>query len=424
MKKLTSYLLLVIILFVVSSCEKDEIMPEKLNDNSRVVMIYMVAENSLGIGSNFDKDDIIEVLGGAKFMADDEKIVLYLDDANNPAIYTITNKTEATSFSELTPDYSYLENRNSASGEMLTEFLDYVKTNHSADSYGIVLWSHASGWIPSDYDGDYQAFSKKVNRSFGIDKGGNFGYNSGNKMSIGELRDALRGFGTKMEFIMFDCCFMQCVEVDYELRDLTKYIVGSAAEIPAPGANYTTLVPAMFSKDNYAAEMPLAYYNAYTSDEVYGALISTVDCSKLEALMAATQNVLIMHNDELFNMSYIEVLNYFDYDKCRSYNAVYPDFYDMNGIFKKLLPENEYKTWKQYFDDAVPFSCATDFWKSDYMPPKSNKVDHEQYGGVSMYVPLTKYTIGYYAPKNQFFTDGYYYSQWCKDVWKDTIKSM
>lgn len=424
MKKLISYLFLALILFAVSSCDKKEVKPDEPKVTSRVVMMYMVAENSLGIGShNFDKEDIKEVLSGSRLMADDEKIVLYLDGDKNPAIYTITNKTKATTFSELTPEYSYTENRNSASGEMLTEFFDYVKKNHSANSYGILFWSHGSGWIPSDYDGDSQSFSKR-RKAFGVDNGKDSSSDNGNKMSIGELRDALRGFGTKMEFIMFDCCFMQCIEVSYELKDLTKYVIGSTAEIPGPGANYISLVQAMFSKDNYAAEMPLAYYEYYKNYKLspkYGVLISTVDCSKLEALMTATRNVLMVHKDELLSMSYEGVQNYFIYNKYRSPNAVYPDFYDMNGIFKKLLPENEYKTWKQYFDDAVPHAYATDGWQSIYMQSYDCKVDHDQYGGVSMYVPLEKYTTDrYYAAQNQFFTDGYYSSKWCKDVWKGT----
>lgn len=421
MKKLISLLFLVLMFCAVSSCDKKEIKPEEPQGYSRVVMVYMVSENSLGIrndGLHFDKDDIKEMLSGSRLMADDEKIVLYLDDEKNPAIYTITNKTKAISFSELTPEYSYSENRNSASGEMLTEFFDYVKKNHSANSYGIVFWSHGSGWIPSNFEGDSQSFSKR-RKAFGIDNGKDSTSDSGNRMSIGELRDALRGFGTKMEFLMFDCCFMQCVELDYELKDLTKYIVGSTAEIPGPGANYISLVQAMFSKDNYAAEMPLAYYNAYKSNADYGVLISTVDCGKLEALMTATRNVFMTHKDELLSMSYEGVQDYFIYDKYRNQSA-YPDFYDMNAIFKKLLPENEYKIWKQYFDDAVPHAYATDFWVSIYMYHGDCKVNHDQYGGVSMYVPLEKYTTGFYAAKNQFFTDGYYSSKWCKDVWKGT----
>ena len=50
--------------------------------------------------------------------------------------------------------------------------------------------------------------------------------------------------------MLFDACYMQSVEVIYQLRDRTDYFIGSPTEIPGPGAPYEAVVPALFSQIN------------------------------------------------------------------------------------------------------------------------------------------------------------------------------
>ena len=78
-------------------------------------------------------------------------------------------------------------------------------------------------------------------RWVGQDKG-----NGDNRMNISEFVEILKS-APHFDFILFDACFMQAVEVAYELRDYTDYCIGSPTEIPGPGASYDAVVPAMFS---------------------------------------------------------------------------------------------------------------------------------------------------------------------------------
>ena len=54
------------------------------------------------------------------------------------------------------------------------------------------------------------------------------------------------------DFVLFDACFMQSIEVAYALRNFTDYYIGSPTEIPGPGARYDVLVPALFSDGEVA----------------------------------------------------------------------------------------------------------------------------------------------------------------------------
>ena len=69
-------------------------------------------------------------------------------------------------------------------------------------------------------------------------------------------------------FIMFDACFMQSVEVAYELRDCCDYYIGFPAENPGPGAAYDRMFPFIFQK-GAAVEMAIGTFAAY--DEIYTA---------------------------------------------------------------------------------------------------------------------------------------------------------
>jgi hypothetical protein len=68
----------------------------------------------------------------------------------------------------------------------------------------------------------------------------------------------------KFEYILYDACFMQTVEVVYELRAAAKYIIGSPAELPGRGAPYKQLMPALFLHDS-EHKIAEAIVNAYGS---------------------------------------------------------------------------------------------------------------------------------------------------------------
>ena len=49
-------------------------------------------------------------------------------------------------------------------------------------------------------------------------------------MNITQMARAMKGL-PKLDYIFADCCNMMCAEVAYELKDATRYLIGSPAEI-------------------------------------------------------------------------------------------------------------------------------------------------------------------------------------------------
>lgn len=91
-----------------------------------------------------------------------------------------------------------------------------------------------------------------------------------NYMDISELKDVLRN-APHLSFLLFDACFMQSVEVVYELKEHADYIIGSPTEIPAPGAPYQKVVPAMFANNASATDIAKAYFEFYADENLYTA---------------------------------------------------------------------------------------------------------------------------------------------------------
>jgi len=403
-----------IVAAVFSSCSHDD-GPNYNTDfvPSRTVMVYMVAESNMADYLNSDIKEMLNGLRQEEFYPND-RIVFYVDDLGLPRIYVADCNTKAISLASMELVKTYDPDLNSASAEQLGEFFRFVKKNYKADSYGLVMWSHGSGWVSSTYSGDYAAPMRK---SFGIDNGKNSTSLEGHQMNIDDMARVLEDEGG-VDFIFFDACFMQCVELAYELRNATPYIIASPAEIPGAGANYETMVPAMFRKD-YVDQMLNAYYERYCVDYTTGIVISSVNTAAMEGFAAYMKQVIAKYRDSLLEADYTDVLDYYRYGRRDGYSYTlwgkeYPDYYDMRGVMKNVLSEEDYAEWLEEAQKVVTYLTAG-FWYSGYPGGfRTYPIDEEQCCGMSMFVPMEKYDSS--IPN---FREDYYSSSWAQDVWEN-----
>ena len=403
-------------LLLLSSCKKDEPaqpidLPQYGTTEGRVVVVYMAAENSLG---SYSSTDLREMYSCAKYLGLNDHLIVYLDNTQLPRIYDFTYYSKDTPLDSIRPVRTYESDVNSCSTEAMSDVLAYVRRNYPSQSYGLVLWSHGSGWIPpvpSPYTGANNAWGAKL-RSFGYDNGKNTLANTGGQLTINDIRDVLQQFGT-LDFLLFDACFMQNIEVLYQLRHCARCIVGSPAEIPGPGAPYQSLVKPMFQDSAYVEGMVQAYYDYYQADNLYGVLLSAVDCAQLEHVAQVTQPYVKKYKQDLLYMDYTDVQDYFWWDSY--FMNDYPDFYDMQGLMRAVLSAEEYPLWLAEYQKMFIAQVHTPTWYSAFNRSSNNKVDAQQYSGVSMHIPLYKY-----AMRDKWFAPAYYDTDWAKAVWIET----
>lgn len=391
------YLLHLTLLFLTGlllcACTHDEPEPSKEPGNSkarRTVIVYMVAENSL---NNYTGGDLREMLQGKGDIPLDCNLVVYLDDSNMPAIYTFSAQTGKALW-KTCPE------QNSCDGAVFKSTLQDIITKYPAESYGLIMWSHGSGWLPqirSDRNAQIPSAMAAVpsqHRTIGVDN--NLGNNSdkGSELEIPEMRRRLEELGITWDFIFFDACFMQCVEVDYELRNVCRHVVASPAEIPGDGAPYDLIMSSLFSDAPDATSRLAQIYLDDNKDTIYsgsvkgGLVISVSQSSEMENLARTMSSFIPVLYQDQKQYSLHGAQFYCDINR-------WPvEYFDLGSAMNLLLASpSDYEVFLRQLHLAYPTRLFTPYWLSNYYNYDQGVItDAEHCACVSMFFPNSKYT--------------------------------
>ena len=262
------YLFILALTWLTACHDNDEDTSWKAPETAtRTVMVYMAGENNLSIYNNYRylNNDLKEMIEGSKHLGDNERLLVFVDSMNwkqagKPVILEL-HGGEVNIMHEFDSDFY------SCDPDAFKEVLQWMTTNAKADSYGLVLWGHANGWLVSSDTIADGASRAMVTRAYGQDKGTDVSAASAEKwMNITQMAKELAKL-PKLEFIFADCCNMMCAEVGYELRNVTDYLIGSPAEIPGDGAPYDKIVPLLYGSGSQLYKSIIdTYYNYYLDD--------------------------------------------------------------------------------------------------------------------------------------------------------------
>ena len=397
----TTILLLLSITFGLSSCSDDD---SKTSDDEpsyptgkveRTVLVYMAGENNL-VQYEFMDEDLSELTEASCQLSSKQRLLVFVDTLDT------SNKKEPPYILELRGGKRkvlkrYDEDFYSCDPVRFREVLETMMSMAEAESYGLVLWGHASGWVISP-DTIAETAASRQKRAYGIDYGTD-GSKEGYKwMNITQMARALKGL-PKLSFIFADCCNMMCAEVGYELRNATDYLIGSPAEIPGNGAPYDFILPYLFKDDDELYEGVIdTYYNYYMEGfmgdqelDGYSVPLSVIDTRYIAQLANDTRDIL---NTFMSAYNYPNTINI---TKSNGHNVTYywhndaPIFYDMREFIKANVPDSVYQAWDESFHRAVPYYRTSARWMTTYARMKYNfptfDPDQSQCGCVSMFIP-------------------------------------
>ena len=338
-------------LFLLSACDKED---EPASDVpvERVVLMYIAGDNSL---SSFPAKDLDEVRLGMADVPASFLFFAYVDTGSgNPQLLKFRSRGNGTISEEVVKEYS---DRNSVGVTETQEVFNDVFGNpeYQADSYGLIYWSHCDGWIP---------YPLPSNRWIGQDTG-----EGDNRMNLSDFKDIL--------------------EVAYELREYTDYMIASPTETPGPGAPYDAIMPylAQVGASEAIADAYFEVYNALynggsgisNTNWTGGASICALRTDGLETLAALTAQML---PDEEVDVAVLgqEVFNY---DQRSGWSESHIGYYDWVQLMENLLTEADYATWHQAYDEAVVY------WKTTPMNYSSvvGMFSMDGTNGVTHYIP-------------------------------------
>lgn len=367
------WLLFIAISIVLTGCSDDDT-PEPI---SYTTLIYMAADNSLDSDVDYT---LSQLKAGVKYSSG--RPVVYLDRKDAaPRLFSLSAEGEEIMLK------SYAE-ENSANAATLHRVINETRELAPSDQFGLVLWSHSMGWVPSGYSHQTLTSTFKVAKTFprtryiGTDDDPGDGTPYTRTMEIADIAEELPA-GTA-EFILFDVCLMGGVEALYELRHICNYMVASPAEVlaeadyDASGMPYSEVLPLLFGGKKELAKACQKYYNHYNgkSGLLQSATISLIDSQELDVLYSITSGIL---NGRL---SQVEVLNVSELQAYHTSN-VPQVFFDLGDVMKQVSTTAQYAGFEDQMNRTVIYKAATAKFAGEVT------IDQGRFSGLSVYVPLT-----------------------------------
>lgn len=323
---------------------------------TRTVLIYMAADNSLSSYSYKNIESIVQ--GTTKAALNGGNLVVYVDAADAaPQLLQIKVKSDGSIQKLAIKDYA---EQNSADPLVMRSIFDEVRTSFPADSYGLVLWSHGTAWLPYNV--------QPMLRSFGQDES--------NWMEIDELAEALPDH--VFDFIMFDACYMASTEVAYALRDKADYILASPTEVLGEGFPYKLIIGNFFTETADLQQIAETFYNYYNQQTglYQSASVSLIATEQLDNLAAICREIVIGKENAIASLPIQELqqLEYLGY----TYHALY----DFDDFISRLATEAQYTNYLSILNKVVLYKQTTP--NATYA---KGQLVINQFSGLSIYVP-------------------------------------
>lgn len=357
----------------------------------RVLLVYLAADNNL---SGYARSNIESLKEGMGAVSGNARTLVYVDlPDEDPTLREISASGE-------TVLHTWEGGHDSASGETLQEVIGLVCKLAPADHYGLLLWSHGMGWVPSSAENYFvRSLSRGSDDVWPATKffGQDTGVSPDSYMELDELAAAIPDH--LFDYILFDACFMGSVEVLYALRDKADYIISSPAEVISDGFPYAQIMEPLCRENPDLETVCETYYRYYAEHDVpqyHAATVSLVKTSALETLASATAALYTAALSADFR-----IFSFMDSGQLQPLDRYARHFvFDMGSIADELYRQavvsaEQYAEWQDAFSQAVIYEAHTPWFFS---------LQLDKCCGLSSYVPLAQY-----ADLNAFYVQQEWY---------------
>ena len=367
-------------LAICTACVKDVSDSEKPEQGpwKRTLLVYMAADNNL---YSYAYSNLADIEAAVRNMSEKSAaVVVYLDTPyENPQLFRILPDGTR----QVLKNFS--EKHNSVSPEVMAEVIGEVCSRCPAQHYGLVLWSHATSWLPANST----LLKKNIQEQEEWPETKTFGQDTGESptayMELEDLKNVLPD--GLFDYILFDACYMGSVEVAYALRNKADYIVASPTEVLAGGFPYSNITEILSDEIPDLEAVCRAYYEYYNTmpGRSRAASIGLVATKHLENLATISKEIVqkaLTENPNLWSEPDLAQIPCVDRSNIHF-------AYDLDRYMVALADEEQYEQFSQQLDLAIPYSAHTPYFFD---------VSLQYCCGLTAYIPLKEN-----APHNPFY---------------------
>ncbi len=274
--------------------------------------------------------------------------------------------------------------------------LKEVQTNAPALNYALIIGAHGCGWTFKDSWSDYPRKSISSGKdapsfSFGTDPNNPvtrfFGSvtSRDNMMDVTDLAEGIKNSGiSKLQYILFDACYMGNVETAYELKGVTNFMLASSSEILSTGIPYYSLWSYLNSATPNYASVVSGFYNFYNSSSSPYGNFAAIDCRQMDKLAEVMKNINDQYKlSETVNLDSIQRLDGFDMLSGNKKHL----FYDLETYVDSLHPSGYLKSQFTTQLQATVTAAQSTGSVISVLPGRTEIIPVKHYSGLSISDP-------------------------------------
>lgn len=415
------------VLLCLSSCERIEI-DEAQPAPAKTILAYISADNNLfscladnlkdmaaGLsGPDYSNCNILAFIDGPSSGIDKTSYFLDIHDGKMERVFTFN----AANVKDYDPkiDANQDGNLDSSNPATLKMAINYMLEHYPNREYGLIMWSHGGGWIPGDKWFEITKPHYKYSMSGSVSQSAPassvsasglplitkndlqtryFAYEQApnGKYNTMELKDMVTAIPDHLfDFILFDACYMGCVEVAYALKDKARYFISSTTEIMGSGFPYRSVTGKLAK--GYLMGACRDFYNYYNSFNDYCRLgeVSLVRTDELDSLANCFRKIVTGRPDAKRSDKSFKGIQ--DFDRFRYGSEDRSVFFDLGAVARTYSKsETEYAEFCEQLDRCVLYAASTPelFIYCPNLPNLFDKMDHidvTEFSGLSVYIPF------------------------------------
>ena len=191
--------------------------------------------------------------------------------------------------------------------QWITRVINDVRSISNTPKYAMLVGCHGNGWLPS-----MDNVARAKTRWFG---------GPGYAISIADFAQGIQQAGIKLEYLVFDDCYLSCAEVAYDLRNATNTLIASTSEVMAAGMPYAKVFQYLATPQPNFGQLVndyIAYYQSTATPYATIGVINTQYIQPMAQLMrqvnaTCTWNTANNYQLQDLDGSYFSPTVYFDF---------------------------------------------------------------------------------------------------------------